>query len=93
MPTHTFEKLTTSKTEKEISTKTYKFTRDFCSNFFTSLVALTPTSPDAIRGAIFAALCLRKIRDAYDSPRASYCYVLHMLCIHNTLNAGVLCNL
>ncbi len=31
------------------------------------------TSPAAIRGAVFAAFSLRKIRDAYGSPRASYC--------------------
>ncbi len=36
-------------------------------------VLITPASPDDIRGAAFVALSFRKIRDAYGSPRASYC--------------------
>jgi hypothetical protein len=37
---------------------------------------ITPASADVIRGAVFAVFSLRKNRDAYCSPRASYCMVV-----------------
>jgi hypothetical protein len=35
---------------------------------FKKLEILTPASAAAVRGAVFAALAFRKIRDAYGSP-------------------------
>ena len=37
------------------------------------ILNLTPTSPAAIRGMVFAVLFLRKTHDAYSSQSASFC--------------------
>ncbi len=42
-------------------------------NNLPSTTGITPASQAAVRGAVFAALSLRKIRDAYGSPSACDC--------------------